>query len=77
MKTTITKKQIQLSKDVLDKKKLYWSKGSVEEDIEQTIIEEETDLINEYGHNFDFSQLSIWAIETRLRKMGYRIFGDK
>lgn len=75
--TTITKKQIKLSQDVLNDKKLYWAKGSVQEDIEKAITDEWYELVEEYGHNFDRSFMSIYSIEARLREMGYRIWGDK
>jgi len=76
--TTITKKQILLSKEVLDGNKLYMNgKGTIREDIEKAITEVYCKEVEEMQHNYDNSYFNIHAVKSELRKMGYRIFGDK
>jgi hypothetical protein len=73
-KITITKKLIRLSKDVLEGKRLYWSSGSIENDIEKAIKEQ---MIEELESGYDNYDFNIYAVENRLRESGYRIHGDK
>lgn len=74
---TITKKQINLSNEVLKGNKLYWSKSSITDDIENAIKEVYYEEVEEFGHNYDNSYFNIYAVERKLREKGYRIWGDK
>lgn len=75
--TTITKKQILLSKDVLSGKKLYWAKTGITEDIENAINNDYDENVKEFGYDYASDMFFLFSIENKLRKMGYRIWGDK